>query len=57
MLRIAQSQLYATSELTIEENSKIGTIVNGTDKVKKETRVLKGNKHELKLGNWPHPLM
>lgn len=47
---IRQSRLHTKSELTITDESKIGTTLDDV-KFKQDVRTLTGNEHTFKLGN------
>ena len=50
MLIVCQSRLHTKSELTISDESKIGTTLDDV-KFKQDVRTLTGNEHTFKLGN------
>jgi hypothetical protein len=50
-LTYRQSNIYARSELTLTEKSKLGTLLDG-EKLSQTTRVLKGDKHTFQLGKY-----
>lgn len=51
----AESRVHAKSKLTITDNSKTGTTLDG-EKFYKESRVLDKTEHTVKLGSWAQPL-
>lgn len=47
------AHLHVKSKLTITDNSKIGTLIDGNEKLSKNTTILNRDEHVLKLGNFP----
>ncbi|GAB7357680.1 hypothetical protein MBLNU459_g0170t1 [Dothideomycetes sp. NU459] len=51
----ASAHLHGKTKLTVTDNSKLGTTIDG-QRITKETATLEKNEHVLKLGNYEHVL-
>ena len=51
MLRFCEYKPHVKSTLTLEDDSKIGTTLDG-EKFKQETRTLTKDEHTIQLGSW-----